>query len=64
MTDTLSIVLAQLDPIVGDIKGNIERLRAARANAAKHGADLVITTELSVTGYPVIMGLSDMKKSQ
>ena len=52
MTDTLSIILAQLDPIVGDIKGNIERLRTARAEAAKRGADLVITTELSVTGYP------------
>ncbi|MBM3483881.1 MAG: NAD+ synthase [Alphaproteobacteria bacterium] len=52
MTDRLSIVLAQLDPIVGDIKGNMEKLRAARREAAAKGADLVVTTELSITGYP------------
>jgi NAD+ synthase len=52
MSDRLSIALAQLDPVVGDIKGNIERLKRARADAAKLGADLVISTELSVTGYP------------
>ncbi len=52
MSDRLTIALAQIDPIVGDLNGNIERLRKARADAAKLGADLVISTELSVTGYP------------
>ena len=52
MTDTLKIALAQINPTVGDIVGNIERLRATRAEAAKAGADLVVTTELVVCGYP------------
>ncbi|MSO74568.1 MAG: NAD+ synthase [Alphaproteobacteria bacterium] len=52
MSDRLNIALAQIDPIVGDIKGNIERLKKARVDAAKLGSDLVVSTELSVTGYP------------
>jgi NAD+ synthase len=52
MTDTLSIALAQLNPIVGDIAGNIAKLRKAREEAARLGADLMIATELVVTGYP------------
>ncbi|MGD9537031.1 MAG: NAD+ synthase [Alphaproteobacteria bacterium] len=52
MSDALTIVMAQIDPVVGDIKGNIEKLRAVRKEAAKLGADLVVTGELSVTGYP------------
>ena len=52
MSDRLTIALAQIDPIVGDINGNIERLKKARADAAKLGADLVVSTELSVIGYP------------
>ena len=52
MTDRLSIAIAQLNPTVGDIAGNAERLRAARAEAAQSGADLVIASELVVSGYP------------
>jgi NAD+ synthase len=52
MTDTLNITLAQLNPVVGDIEGNVARIRAARIAAARQGADLVIGTELCVTGYP------------
>ena len=52
MTDTLNIALAQLNPVVGDIAGNVERLRKARAEAAEAGADLVVTSELVVCGYP------------
>lgn len=52
MTDRLTIALAQLNPIVGDVDGNVERIRAARAEAAKAGADLLVTGELSVSGYP------------
>lgn len=50
--DTLKIALAQLNPRVGDIKGNIELARKARAKAAEMGADLVLLSELFVTGYP------------
>ncbi|HCH56921.1 MAG TPA: NAD+ synthase [Rhodospirillaceae bacterium] len=52
MTDTLKIALAQLNPVVGDIPGNVEKLREARARAAETGADLVVTSELVVCGYP------------
>ncbi len=52
MTDTLSIALAQLNPTVGDIAGNIARLRAARGEAAREGADLLLASELVVAGYP------------
>jgi len=52
MTDSLKITLAQLNPTVGDIDGNVAHLRAARADAARDGADIVIATELVITGYP------------
>ena len=52
MTETLSIALAQLNPTVGAIDANIDLLRAARAEAAAGGADLVVTSELAVCGYP------------
>lgn len=49
---TLKIALAQLNPVVGDIAGNVGRIRAARAEAHRSGADLVVFPELFVTGYP------------
>ena len=52
MTDTLTIALAQLNPVVGDIDGNIGLIKAARAEAAAAGADLVVASELVVCGYP------------
>ncbi|MEE9139995.1 MAG: NAD+ synthase [Alphaproteobacteria bacterium] len=52
MTDTLAIALAQLNNTVGDIDGNLERIRDARAQAAEAGADLVVYSELVATGYP------------
>ena len=38
--------------IVGDIAGNRDRLRKARAEAAAFGADLVMAPELFLSGYP------------
>ncbi|MGF1592293.1 MAG: NAD+ synthase [Kiloniellaceae bacterium] len=52
MADTLKIALAQLNPTMGDIAGNLALLRKARAEAAARGADLVVATELAITGYP------------
>jgi len=49
---TLKIALAQLNPVVGDIDGNIAKARAARARAQALGADLVVLPELFATGYP------------
>jgi NAD+ synthase len=48
----LVIGLAQIDCTVGDIAGNIVRARAARAEAAAFGADLVMFSELFIAGYP------------
>ena len=52
MTESLTIALAQLNPTVGDIEGNIGMVRKARTQAAAGGADLVVYSELIVTGYP------------
>ena len=52
MTDQLTIALAQLDPTVGDIQGNAAGIRAAREGAAAMGADLVVGSELMISGYP------------
>ncbi len=53
MTDRLKIALAQLNPIVGDLKGNVAKIRAARAKAAAGGADLVLFAEMVLSGYQV-----------
>ncbi|MQX36433.1 NAD+ synthase [Roseospira navarrensis] len=50
--DRLVIAMAQVNPTVGDIAGNAERVRAARAEAARDGADLVVFPELVLSGYP------------
>ncbi|HED12186.1 MAG TPA: NAD+ synthase [Gammaproteobacteria bacterium] len=52
MTARINIVLAQLNPHVGDVSGNIQRIIRAVADARKLGAQLVVFPELSVTGYP------------
>jgi NAD+ synthase len=50
--DRLVIALAQLAAVVGDIDGNLARLRAARTEAAGFGADIVMSSELFLSGYP------------
>ena len=50
--DRLAIAVAQLNPTVGDISGNLERARKARAAAAHDGADIVAFSELFIAGYP------------
>jgi len=55
MTETpqiLRIALAQLNPTLGDISGNIEKAKKARADAARMNADLLLMSELFVSGYP------------
>lgn len=50
--DILRIAVAQLNPTVGDIDGNLALARNAYADAKRHGADLVLFTELFIAGYP------------
>lgn len=45
------ITLAQLNPTIGDIAGNIELMRQAARKAAGEQAQMVVFPELSVTGY-------------
>src|SRR5471032_76951 len=51
-SDRLAIAVAQLNPTVGDIVGNAEKVRRARVTAAAQGADLVVFPELFIAGYP------------
>jgi len=51
-TDRLKISLAQLNPTVGDIAGNVTKLEAALATARGQGADLLVTSELFLAGHP------------
>ena len=51
--DSFKLALAQLNPVVGDIEGNLERARTARAAMGEAGADLIAFTELYLTGYPL-----------
>lgn len=48
----MRIALGQINPTVGDLSGNVDRMAAAAREAAGRGAELVVFPELSVTGYP------------
>lgn len=48
----MKIALAQINPTVGDIDGNLRKIRAAGRRAETRGADLVVFPELALTGYP------------
>lgn len=52
MKNNLKIALAQLNPIVGDVKGNIIKLIDIRNNL-KDEVDIIVVPELYVTGYPI-----------
>ena len=48
----LRLAAAQLNVVVGDLQGNVERIVAAIKEAEREGCDLVVLPELAVTGYP------------
>jgi NAD+ synthase (glutamine-hydrolysing) len=48
----MRITIAQLNPLVGDINGNLSRALETMAQAARERADLVVFTELFLIGYP------------
>ncbi len=49
---TLTIALAQVNPVVGDVTGNVAAVRRMRDEAAARGADLIVFSELILVGYP------------
>ena len=48
----MKIALSQINPIIGDLEGNLKLITKAYKEAAAQKADLVIMPELSLTGYP------------
>ena len=48
----LRLAAAQLNTVVGDLSGNVERILGALAAAEVAGADLCVMPELAITGYP------------
>ena len=46
------IALAQMNPLLGDLAGNAQLICKAAKDAFNQGAKLVVTPELSLTGYP------------
>jgi len=48
----MKIGFAQINPTVGDLRGNFEKIAGAYDQLARAGADIVIAPELAVTGYP------------
>ncbi|MBU3620932.1 NAD+ synthase [Polynucleobacter sp. CS-Odin-A6] len=47
-----TIALAQMNPLLGDLPGNARLISQAAADAYAQGANLLLTPELSLTGYP------------
>jgi NAD+ synthase len=50
MSEALAVGLAQVNPVVGDIDGNVERIRALRRAGGEE--DLLVFGELALAGYP------------
>jgi NAD+ synthase (glutamine-hydrolysing) len=48
----LRVALAQINPKVGDLDGNVAKLLASYDEAEQAGCDLIVFPELSITGYP------------
>ena len=48
----MRIALAQINPTVGDLRGNVDLIAKAARDAAARGADIAVFPELSITGYP------------
>ena len=49
---SMNIGLAQFNSVIGDFPGNVKRILAAYRTCLDAGADLVLTPELSLVGYP------------
>jgi NAD+ synthase (glutamine-hydrolysing) len=48
----MRVALAQINPTVGDLRGNLERITAFAERAREAGAALVVFPELALSGYP------------
>jgi NAD+ synthetase len=48
----MKIAIAQINPTVGDLAGNAQKILTSAQDAAAQGAELLLTPELSLCGYP------------
>src|SRR5581483_1798770 len=48
----MKVGFAQLNPTVGDLRGNFEKILNAYERLEAAGADLILTPELAIPGYP------------
>ena len=48
----MRIALGQINPTVGDLRGNVDRMVAVSRDAADRQAEVVVFPELAVNGYP------------
>lgn len=48
----MRILVAQLNPIIGDLEGNTQKIIQTLDNARTKGVDIVLFSELSLCGYP------------
>src|SRR5450432_1312933 len=48
----MKVGFAQINPVVGDLTGNADKVLAAYQHAVQHGAEVVLAPELAISGYP------------
>lgn len=48
----MRVMAAQINPTIGDLEGNTQKILDALLRAQKGGVDVVVFAELSLTGYP------------
>ena len=51
-SSSVSVALAQLNPHLGDVSANCQKLLQMRERAAAKGADIILTPEMFLAGYP------------
>ncbi|HVN66262.1 MAG TPA: NAD+ synthase [Methanomicrobiales archaeon] len=48
----MRVLVLQLNPVIGDLTGNAGKIRQGVVSAGRDSADLIVTSELALTGYP------------
>ena len=49
----MRIAIAQINPTVGDLKGNLDKIREHIDKAKQYAADIIVFPEMALTGYPL-----------
>src|SRR5690606_16520872 len=51
---TMKVLIAQINPTIGDLAGNAAKIIAAISKGKERGASLVVFPELALSGYPPV----------